>query len=92
MIKHARSHPATVTVEKRDDALRIEIADDGTGGADTSKGTGLLGLRDRAEADGGTLVVISPPGRGTRDHRDAAARRRLTKRHRLQRSSCLCSS
>ena len=35
------------------------------GGADTSKGTGLLGLRDRAEADGGTLVVISPPGRGT---------------------------
>ena len=54
-----------MTVEKRDDALRIEIADDGTGGADTSKGTGLLGLRDRAEADGGTLVVISPPGRGT---------------------------
>ena len=56
---------ATVRVETRDDALRIEIADDGSGGADTSKGTGLLGLRDRAEADGGKLVVISPPGRGT---------------------------
>ena len=52
-------------VEKRGDVLRIEIADDGTGGVDTSKGTGLLGLRDRAEADGGTLVVISPPSRGT---------------------------
>ena len=30
----------------------------------TSKGTGLLGLRDRAEAEGGTLIVVSPPGRG----------------------------
>ena len=65
VIKHARATRASVTVAKRDDALRIEIVDDGSGGADTSKGTGLLGLRDRAEADGGTLVVISPPGRGT---------------------------
>jgi PAS domain S-box-containing protein len=65
VVKHAGASRASVTVEKRDGALRIEIADDGTGGADTSKGTGLLGLRDRAEADGGTLVVISPPGRGT---------------------------
>jgi len=65
VIKHARASMATVRVETRDDALRIEIADDGAGGADTSKGTGLLGLRDRAEADGGKLVVISPPGRGT---------------------------
>ena len=54
-----------MVVEKRGDVLRIEIADDGAGGVDTSKGTGLLGLRDRAEADGGTLVVISPPSRGT---------------------------
>ena len=65
VIKHARATRASVTVAKRDDALRIEIVDDGSGGADTSKGTGLRGLRDRAEADGGTLVVISPPGRGT---------------------------
>ena len=41
-----------------------EIADDGRGGADAS-GTGILGLRDRAEAAGGTLFVVSPPGRGT---------------------------
>jgi PAS domain S-box-containing protein len=65
VVKHANASRARVTVEKRDDALRIEIADDGRGGADTSRGSGLLGLRDRAEADGGTLVVISPPGRGT---------------------------
>ena len=65
MVKHAQASRATATVELRDGALRIEITDDGAGGADTSKGTGLLGLRDRAEAEGGTLVVISPPGRGT---------------------------
>ena len=52
-------------VERRGRALQLEISDDGSGGADTSKGTGLLGLRDRAEAEGGTLVVVSPPGRGT---------------------------
>lgn len=46
--------------------LRFEIADDGRGGADPSAGSGILGLRDRAEAVGGTLLVISPPGQGTR--------------------------
>ena len=63
--KHAQATNVSVTVERRDGALRVEIADDGHGAADTSKGTGLLGLRDRAEAEGGTLVVVSPPGRGT---------------------------
>jgi signal transduction histidine kinase len=38
---------------------------DGRGGADPSAGSGILGLRDRAEAVGGTLFVISPPGKGT---------------------------
>jgi signal transduction histidine kinase len=64
-VKHAKATKARVTVEHTPEALRLEIADDGQGGADTSKGTGLLGLRDRAEAEGGTLVVISPPNRGT---------------------------
>ena len=45
--------------------LRCEVADDGRGGADASRGSGITGLRDRAEAAGGTLTVISPPGRGT---------------------------
>ena len=47
-----------MTVERKDGGLRLEISDDGSGGADTSKGTGLLGLRDRAEAEGGTLIVV----------------------------------
>jgi PAS domain S-box-containing protein len=64
-VKHAQAASARVTVERTAAGLRIEISDDGRGGADTSKGTGLLGLRDRAEAGGGTLVVVSPPGRGT---------------------------
>ena len=41
------------------------MTDDGRGGADPSLGSGLLGLRDRAEAAGGTLSFDSPPGRGT---------------------------
>jgi signal transduction histidine kinase len=45
--------------------LRCEVSDDGRGGADTAGGTGLLGLRDRAEAAGGTLTVRSPAGGGT---------------------------
>jgi signal transduction histidine kinase len=45
--------------------LKFEITDDGRGGADPSAGSGILGLRDRAEAVGGTLFVISPPGKGT---------------------------
>ena len=45
--------------------LRCTISDDGRGGADPAGGTGLLGLRDRAEAVGGTLSFVSPPGRGT---------------------------
>ena len=65
VVKHAGASRACVTVEMKEGVLRLEITDDGGGGADTSKGTGLLGLRDRAEAEGGTLVVVSPPGRGT---------------------------
>ena len=41
------------------------MRDDGRGGADISRGTGILGLRDRAEAAGGTLTLTSPPGGGT---------------------------
>ena len=65
VVKHAGASRALVTVELRDGVLRLEITDDGGGGVDTTKGTGLLGLRDRAEAEGGTLVIVSPPGRGT---------------------------
>jgi signal transduction histidine kinase len=46
--------------------LRLEISDNGVGGAAERAGSGLEGLRDRAEASGGTLELGSPPGRGTR--------------------------
>jgi len=65
VVKHAGATRASVSIARGGGSLRLEIADDGHGGADTSKGTGLLGLRDRAEAEGGTLVVVSPPDRGT---------------------------
>jgi signal transduction histidine kinase len=47
------------------EVLRVEVRDDGRGGAAVSGGTGLLGLKDRAEALGGRLVLDSPPGAGT---------------------------
>jgi signal transduction histidine kinase len=45
--------------------LHLSIRDDGVGGADPARGSGLIGLRDRAEALGGSLEVSSPPGEGT---------------------------
>jgi signal transduction histidine kinase len=49
-----------------DDALLVEIADDGSGGADPSSGTGLRGLADRVDAMDGALEIESAPGAGTR--------------------------
>ena len=63
--KHAAADSARVSVRRDGAVLRCEVADDGRGGADTTSGTGILGLRDRAEAAGGTLSLVSPPGRGT---------------------------
>ena len=54
-----------MTIRRDGEVLRIEVADDGRGGADLERGTGILGLRDRAEAVGGTLSFTSPPGQGT---------------------------
>jgi signal transduction histidine kinase len=47
------------------DALRLVVTDDGVGGADPSRGSGLVGLSDRVEAAGGRLEINSPPGGGT---------------------------
>jgi signal transduction histidine kinase len=54
-----------VTVARAGDAVRVEVADDGCGGADPARGTGLRGLADRAEVLGGRLEVQSPAGAGT---------------------------
>ena len=63
--KHAAASHVTVAVTAGDGRLRVEIADDGVGGADPARGSGLRGLADRLETTGGTLWVVSTPGRGT---------------------------
>ncbi|XVV17653.1 GAF domain-containing protein [Actinoplanes sp. CA-131856] len=64
-VKHSAATRIEVWVEHRDQTLHLSVRDDGAGGADPG-GSGLLGLRDRVEALGGSLSVHSPPGRGTR--------------------------
>ncbi|HMN98812.1 MAG TPA: histidine kinase [Miltoncostaeaceae bacterium] len=64
--KHAHASSVRVEVLRQGDAVLIEVADDGVGGADTEKGSGLRGLADRVEALGGRLRVWSPAGGGTR--------------------------
>jgi signal transduction histidine kinase len=54
-----------VGVAVRDHVLRVIVVDDGAGGADPASGSGLLGLKDRAAAIGGTLDLESLPGEGT---------------------------
>jgi signal transduction histidine kinase len=63
--KHAQATKAKVDMTLVGEVLKFEITDDGRGGANPAEGSGILGLRDRAEAVGGTLFVISPPGKGT---------------------------
>ena len=66
--KHSHAETITVTVDHDTarGALLIEVADDGVGGADFTGGTGLVGLKDRAEALGGQIELRSSPGVGTR--------------------------
>jgi signal transduction histidine kinase len=64
--KHARAERITVRIIVVGGSLRIEVSDDGVGGAAEGSGYGLVGLRDRVEAVGGWFAVDSPPGRGTR--------------------------
>jgi signal transduction histidine kinase len=64
--KHSRALAAGVAVTVNAGVVTVEIEDDGCGGATASGGSGLRGLADRVEAMGGTLVVESPSGAGTR--------------------------
>ena len=63
--KHARASVVEVGAETSDGRLRVRVRDDGIGGADPMRGSGLLGVKDRIEALGGTFSVHSPVGRGT---------------------------
>jgi signal transduction histidine kinase len=65
VVKHAGAGAVSVLVSRADGALRVDVSDDGAGGAD-AKGSGLRGLADRIEALGGRFSVESPRGRGTR--------------------------
>jgi signal transduction histidine kinase len=60
--KHARATKVELTVGQLGDRLRTEITDDGIGGADPSRGTGLVGLRQRVASVDGSLVISSPFG------------------------------
>jgi signal transduction histidine kinase len=66
--KYAQASVIDVCADARDGALTLSISDDGVGGADPSRGSGIIGLRDRVEALGGTILVLSPPGQGTTLH------------------------
>jgi signal transduction histidine kinase len=63
--KHAHASAMHVVVEARDGVLGLSICDDGCGGADPTRGSGLIGLADRVDALGGTVEVASPVGEGT---------------------------
>jgi signal transduction histidine kinase len=64
VVKHSRARRAGVRVSPADGALRVEVRDDGVGGADPD-GHGLVGMRDRVTVLGGALHVASAPGGGT---------------------------
>ena len=63
--KYANASVVHVTVEVTEHELRASVADDGVGGADATRGSGLVGLKDRVEALGGTITVDSHVGAGT---------------------------
>jgi signal transduction histidine kinase len=63
--KHSSASVVRVSVHAAEDRLRVAVRDDGVGGADATHGSGLLGLRDRAEAIGGRITLESPRGQGT---------------------------
>jgi signal transduction histidine kinase len=65
-VKHARASVVHVELAASDSTVRLVVDDDGIGGADLGKGSGLVGLRDRIDALGGTLQVTSPVGHGTK--------------------------
>lgn len=63
--RHAAATHVGVSVSVEGDALRVEVSDDGIGGADPAGGSGLQGLVDRVDALGGSVRLSSPPGGGS---------------------------
>jgi len=65
---HAHASLIDVRATARADARELTLRDDGTGGADPARGSGLFGLIDRVDALGGRIGIASPPGEGTALH------------------------
>jgi signal transduction histidine kinase len=63
--KHANASHVEVDATVRENSLQLSIRDDGVGGAKPLSGSGLIGLRDRVEALGGSIEIASQPGQGT---------------------------
>ncbi|MGI5241720.1 DUF4118 domain-containing protein [Dactylosporangium sp. CA-139066] len=63
--KHAHASVVHVQAATRDNVLRVSVRDDGVGGADPGRGSGITALRDRVEALGGQLTITSPANGGT---------------------------
>jgi signal transduction histidine kinase len=63
--KHSQASAVHITVAVTDGDVQLSITDDGVGGADPAGGSGLIGLKDRVGAAGGTMAVESLPGKGT---------------------------
>jgi signal transduction histidine kinase len=66
VVKYAHANQATVSVTRRNGNAVVEVADDGIGGADPDRGSGLRGLADRVSALDGRMLLDSPAGAGTR--------------------------
>ena len=65
VVKHARASEIRLDLVIEHGIVRLSIHDDGIGGADLARGSGLVGLKDRVEALGGGIEVLSPAGGGT---------------------------
>jgi signal transduction histidine kinase len=63
--KHAHAHVVKLIAAHDNGILTLEIRDDGIGGVEAGRGSGILGLTDRVEALGGTISITSPPRSGT---------------------------
>jgi signal transduction histidine kinase len=64
--KYSQATAVTIRADCPDGELLVEVTDDGVGGADATRGSGLRGLADRVAAVDGRLEIVSPPGGGTR--------------------------
>ncbi|MBV8462449.1 MAG: hypothetical protein JO368_04090 [Acidimicrobiales bacterium] len=64
-VKHAEATSIVVDIEAADEEVRIRVEDDGVGGAEFARGSGLIGLRDRVESLGGRISLQSKRGAGT---------------------------